>query len=93
MAAKQSLGKRQLNQLMTFLDKGGSKDSMGGRSDNALRAVRAKREADDADKEYRKAVHWLETLRLRRAKILESAYKVCSSSDPSRLAHSCPYRA
>lgn len=40
-------GKRQLNQLMTFLDKGGNlKD--GGRSDNALRTVRAKREADDA---------------------------------------------
>ena len=28
------------------------------------------------DKDYRKAVHWLETLRLRRAKILESGYKV-----------------
>lgn len=28
------------------------------------------------DKEYRKGVHWLETLRLRRTKILESAYKV-----------------
>ena len=40
-------GKRQLNQLMTFLDKGGNlKD--GSRSDNALRTVRAKREADDA---------------------------------------------
>ncbi|KAI0085663.1 hypothetical protein BDY19DRAFT_964989 [Irpex rosettiformis] len=68
-------GKRQLNQLITFLDKGGNKDVLSGRSDNALRAVRAKREADEADKEYRKAVHWLETLRLRRAKILESAYK------------------
>jgi Rho GTPase-activating protein 12/27 len=69
-------GKKQLNQLMTFLDKGGNKDSLGGRSDNALRLVRAKREADEADKEYRKAVHWLETLRLRRIKILEGAYKV-----------------
>ena len=40
-------GKKQLNQLMTFLDKGGNvKD--GGRSDNALRQVRAKREADEA---------------------------------------------
>ena len=29
-----------------------------------------------ADKEYRKGVHWLETLRLRRAKILEGAFQV-----------------
>jgi hypothetical protein len=29
-----------------------------------------------SDKEYRKAVHWLETLRLRRTKILEGGYKV-----------------
>ena len=28
------------------------------------------------DKEYRKGVHWLETLRLRRTKILENGYKV-----------------
>ena len=42
-------GKRQLNQLMTFLDKGSNmKESLGGRSDNALRTVRAKREADEA---------------------------------------------
>ncbi|KAA1468463.1 RhoGAP-domain-containing protein [Dentipellis sp. KUC8613] len=69
-------GKRQLNQLMTFLDKtAAAKDGMGGRStENSLRSVRAKREADEADKEYRKAVHWNETLRLRRVKILESAY-------------------
>ncbi|KAI0651503.1 hypothetical protein C8Q79DRAFT_39833 [Trametes meyenii] len=71
-------GKKQLNQLMTFLDKGGNiKD--GGRSDNALRSVRAKREADEADKEYRKAVHWLETLRIRRVKILESGFKSLES--------------
>jgi hypothetical protein len=31
------------------------------------------------DKEYRKAVHWLETLRLRRTKILEGGYKVSNS--------------
>ncbi|KAH7929352.1 RhoGAP-domain-containing protein [Leucogyrophana mollusca] len=70
-------GKKQLNQLITFLDKTGTvKESLGVRSDSsALRAVRAKREADEADKEYRKGVHWLETLRLRRTKILESAYK------------------
>lgn len=35
-------GKRQLNQLMTFLDRDGA------RSDNALRQVRTKREADEA---------------------------------------------
>lgn len=28
------------------------------------------------DKEYRKAVHWLETLRLRRVKLLEGGYNV-----------------
>ncbi|KAF8139875.1 hypothetical protein EV363DRAFT_1498278 [Boletus edulis] len=69
-------GKKQLNQLMTFLDKGSTvKETLGVRTENsALRAVRAKREADDADKEYRKGVYWLETLRLRRTKILEGAY-------------------
>ncbi|TFK93518.1 RhoGAP-domain-containing protein [Polyporus arcularius HHB13444] len=66
-------GKRQLNQLMTFLDRDGT------RSDNALRQVRAKREADEADKEYRKGVHWLETLRLRRVKIIESGFKSLES--------------
>ncbi|KAG1749647.1 uncharacterized protein EDB91DRAFT_1108879 [Suillus paluster] len=70
-------GKKQLNQLITFLDKSGTvKESLGVRSENsALRAVRAKREADEADREYRKGVHWLETLRLRRSKILTSGYK------------------
>ncbi|RPD58368.1 RhoGAP-domain-containing protein [Lentinus tigrinus ALCF2SS1-6] len=66
-------GKRQLNQLMTFLDRDGT------RSDNALRQVRAKREADEADKEYRKGVHWLETLRLRRVKSIESGFKSLES--------------
>jgi len=43
------VGKRQLNQLIGFLDKGGAKDGLGGRSaDSGLRAVRAKREADEA---------------------------------------------
>lgn len=28
------------------------------------------------DKEYRKGVHWLETLRLRRVKILQAGYNV-----------------
>ncbi|KAG2345304.1 RhoGAP-domain-containing protein [Suillus weaverae] len=70
-------GKKQLNQLITFLDKSGTvKESLGVRSENsALRAVRAKREADEADREYRKGVHWLETLRLRRTKILANGYK------------------
>ncbi|KAJ4499121.1 hypothetical protein C8R41DRAFT_85507 [Lentinula lateritia] len=73
-------GKKQLNSLMGFLDKSGSvKESLGGRENNsALRTVRAKRELEEADKEYRKAVYWLETLRLRRTKILESGYNSLS---------------
>ncbi|KAJ4476619.1 hypothetical protein J3R30DRAFT_309536 [Lentinula aciculospora] len=73
-------GKKQLNTLMGFLDKSGSvKESLGGRENNsALRTVRAKRELEEADKEYRKAVYWLETLRLRRTKILESGYNSLS---------------
>ena len=42
-----SVGKKQLNQLMTFLDKGGNIKETG-RSNDALRTVRAKREADEA---------------------------------------------
>ena len=44
------LGKRQLNQLKTFLDaRGGTvKEGLGGRSDGALKSVRAKREAEEA---------------------------------------------
>ncbi|KAF8640997.1 hypothetical protein AX17_000642 [Amanita inopinata Kibby_2008] len=74
-------GKRQLNQLMGFLDKGGTvKDTLAGaREGQALRIVRAKRDTDEADKEYRKGVHWLETLRLRRTKLLESGYKSLES--------------
>lgn len=42
-------GKRQLNQLIGFLDKGGKDSIGGGRGENsALRTVRAKREADEA---------------------------------------------
>ncbi|KAJ8520565.1 hypothetical protein ONZ45_g2612 [Pleurotus djamor] len=40
----------------------------------ALKMVKAKRELDEADKEYRKAVHWLETLRLRKTKIIEAGF-------------------
>ena len=29
------------------------------------------------DKDYRKGVHWLETLRRRRMKLLEAGYNVC----------------
>lgn len=45
-----STGKGKLNQLITFLDKTGNvKDGLGGRSDgSALRAVRSKREAEEA---------------------------------------------
>ena len=43
-------GKRQLNQLITFLDKNNVKDSLGSRADSALRVVRARRDADDAGK-------------------------------------------
>jgi len=42
-------GKKQLNQLIGFLDKGG-KDGLGGggRENQAFRTARAKREADEA---------------------------------------------
>src|SRR5882757_2358746 len=40
------------------------------------------------DKEYRKGVHWLETLRLRRTKILQAGYDV-SCSVAMRSLH-CP---
>ncbi|KAJ7630593.1 hypothetical protein FB45DRAFT_915968 [Roridomyces roridus] len=62
-------GKRQLNQLRGLLEKSGTVKE-AGRETHALKAVRAKRDADEADKEYRNGVHWLETLRLRRIKTL-----------------------
>ncbi|KAJ6575529.1 hypothetical protein B0H10DRAFT_1963810 [Mycena sp. CBHHK59/15] len=79
-------GKKQLNQLRGFLEKSGSvKETLNsGRESHALKTVRAKREADEAgefssrrcgNKEYRNGVHWLETLRLRRIKTLESGYR------------------
>ncbi|KAI0252694.1 hypothetical protein BJV78DRAFT_331476 [Lactifluus subvellereus] len=67
-------GKKQLNQLITLLDKEGGIRGSSRNADVALRSVRAKREAEEADKDYRKAVHWLETLRIRRVKILEGGY-------------------
>ncbi|PVG02244.1 RhoGAP-domain-containing protein [Serendipita vermifera] len=63
-------GKRQLNNLRTLIDTRASRDG----NDLTMRSVRAKREADDADKEYRKGVHAMETLRLRRVKTLEAGY-------------------
>jgi hypothetical protein len=91
------IGKKQLNQLITLLDKEGGIRGSNRNADNALRSVRAKREAEDAgaliipinpcfiaepelDKDYRKAVHWLETLRIRRVKILEGGYNVSDMS-------------
>ncbi|KAF7367212.1 Glucosamine 6-phosphate N-acetyltransferase [Mycena sanguinolenta] len=68
-------GKKQLNQLRGFLEKSGTVKEGGGREPSALKTVRAKREAEEADKDYRNGVHWLETLRLRRIKILESGYR------------------
>ncbi|KZS93245.1 RhoGAP-domain-containing protein [Sistotremastrum niveocremeum HHB9708] len=83
-------GKKQLNQIISFLGEGKAgattREVLGGRPDGALRGVRAKREADEADKEYRKAVHWLETLRLNRIKILEGGYKSLEI-----FAHECSY--
>src|ERR1700731_1036249 len=37
-----------------------------------------------ADKEYRKAIHWLETLRLRRMKTMENGYKVRLTCPPQK---------
>ena len=49
IATNMSLGKRQLNQLIGFLDKSGAvKDSLGGRENPAFRTARAKREAEEA---------------------------------------------
>lgn len=43
-----------------------------------------------ADKEYRKGVHWLETLRIRRMKILEAGYMVSLPPPSSRPARTTP---
>ncbi|KAG8823943.1 hypothetical protein FRC19_002817 [Serendipita sp. 401] len=66
-------GRRQLNNLRTLIEtKGGASGS--GKAEIGIRGVRAKRDAEEADKEYRKGVHEMETLRLRREKILEAGY-------------------
>ncbi|KIM29131.1 hypothetical protein M408DRAFT_128687 [Serendipita vermifera MAFF 305830] len=67
-------GKRQLNNLRTLIETKGVGRESNAKAEAALRVVRAKREADEADKEYRKGVHAMETLRLRRAKTLEAGY-------------------
>jgi hypothetical protein len=41
-------GKKQLSQFMTFLNENKGGTLKDGRADNALRGVRAKREADEA---------------------------------------------
>ena len=43
-----SIGKKQLNQLITLLDKEGGIRGSNRNADLALRSVRAKREADEA---------------------------------------------
>ncbi|KAH9167603.1 Rho GTPase activation protein [Lactarius sanguifluus] len=65
-------GRKQLNQLMTRLDRDGS--IRGGNVDLAARSARAKQEAEVADDEYRRAIHWLWGLRSRRIKVLEDGY-------------------
>ncbi|KAF8334160.1 uncharacterized protein EI90DRAFT_2970532 [Cantharellus anzutake] len=76
-------GKKGLGQLIGFLEPGRDREKdrerglstslkENGEKPNGLKGVRAKREADEADKEYRKGVHWLETLRLRRVKRLQA---------------------
>ncbi|KAH8979730.1 hypothetical protein EDB86DRAFT_2983704, partial [Lactarius hatsudake] len=65
-------GRKQLNQLMTRLDKDGS--IRGGNVDLAARSARAKQEVEVADDEYRRAIHWLWNLRSRRIKVLEDGY-------------------
>ncbi|KAF8256362.1 hypothetical protein EI94DRAFT_1649994, partial [Lactarius quietus] len=56
----------------TAVDKEGS--IRGGNDDLAARSARAKQEAEVADNEYRKSVHWLWGLRSRRVKALEEGY-------------------
>jgi hypothetical protein len=41
----------------------------------------------DIDREYRKGIHALETLRLRRAKIMEAGFGVCNNLGLSVFDH------
>ncbi|QRV86267.1 Rho GTPase-activating protein gacY [Ceratobasidium sp. AG-Ba] len=71
-------GKKGLNQLKSFLDSkrdgGGSLREGSERGNIALRNVRAKREAEEADKEYRKVVYKLETLRRWRGNVIRAGF-------------------
>lgn len=82
-------GKKALKGLLQDGNRGGPvlntmREGLGvdGRN-QAMKGVKAKREADEADKEYRKGVHWLETLRLRRANTIRSGYTVRHMSPAS----------
>ncbi|KAI1795531.1 RhoGAP-domain-containing protein [Ganoderma leucocontextum] len=68
------LGYQGKRQLMTFLNRGGNARD-GGRSDSFVRHMRAKREEEEADKLYRKGVHWQETLRIRLVNLVKSGFK------------------
>ncbi|CAE6432945.1 unnamed protein product [Rhizoctonia solani] len=70
--------KKGLNQLKSFLDGkrdvGGSLREGSERGNSALRNVRARREAEEADKEYRKVVYKLETLRRWRGNVIRAGF-------------------
>ncbi|GJE85915.1 RhoGAP-domain-containing protein [Phanerochaete sordida] len=68
-------GKRQLGQLKGSLHKTSVPKSEENRAELEQKAQRAKEDAENADKEYRHGVHWLETLRLRRVSVLEGGYQ------------------
>ncbi|CUA72376.1 Rho GTPase-activating protein gacY [Rhizoctonia solani] len=70
--------KKGLSQLKSFLDNkrdgGGSLREGSERGNSALRNVRARREADEADKEYRRVVYKLETLRRWRGNVIRAGF-------------------
>ncbi|KAL5636007.1 hypothetical protein ACGC1H_004724 [Rhizoctonia solani] len=70
--------KKGLNQLKSFLDGkrdgGGSLREGSERGNSALRNVRARREAEEADKEYRRVVYKLETLRRWRGNVIRAGF-------------------
>ncbi|KAG8763837.1 hypothetical protein FRC11_011507 [Ceratobasidium sp. 423] len=70
--------KKGLNQLKSFLDSkrdgGGSLREGSERGNSALRNVRARREAEEADKEYRQVVYKLETLRRWRGNVIRAGF-------------------
>ncbi|CAE7218473.1 unnamed protein product [Rhizoctonia solani] len=70
--------KKGLNSLKSFLDGkrdgGGSLREGSERGNSALRNVRARREAEEADKEYRQVVYKLETLRRWRGNVIRAGF-------------------